>query len=56
MLRVSGVTDGGIQSKALIDMFPTITELAGLPQLCPNGNNHPLTCVEGTSVVKAIPI
>ena len=57
MLRVPGVTDGGKHTKALvelIDIFPTLTELAGLPvpPLCPSDPNTkpPLACVEGTSL------
>ncbi len=56
MLRVPGVTDKGMRTKALvelIDIFPTITELAGVkvPPLCPAGNKQqPLACVEGTSL------
>lgn len=55
ILRVPGVTDQGMRTTALvelIDIFPTITELAGLnvPPMCPEGNNKPLVCVEGTSV------
>ena len=55
ILRVPGVTDGGIRTKALvelIDIFPTLTELAGLPvpPLCPADTKQPLMCVEGTSL------
>ena len=57
MLKVPGVTDGGIRTKALvelIDIFPTLTELAGLPvpPLCPadSSKKQPLVCVEGTSL------
>ena len=55
-LRVPGVTDNGMRSKALvelIDIFPTLTELAGLdtPPVCPVGNKELLACVEGSSVV-----
>ena len=56
MIRVPGVTDQGMRTKALvelIDIFPSVTELAGLevPPVCPVDNKKPLTCVEGTSVV-----
>ena len=56
MIKVPGVTDGGKRTKALvelIDMFPTLTELAGLsvPPLCPADTKQPLVCVEGTSLV-----
>ena len=55
MLRVPGVTDSGMRTKALvelIDIFPTLTELAGLdvPLLCPENNKDMLACVEGSSV------
>ena len=55
IIKVPGVTDGGIRTKALvelIDIFPTLTELAGLPvpPLCPADTKQPLTCVEGTSL------
>ena len=57
ILKVPGVTDVGIRTKALvelIDIFPTLTELAGLPvpPLCPADPNkkQPLVCVEGTSM------
>ncbi len=55
MLRVPGVTDKGMRTSALvelIDIFPTITELAGIkvPPMCPVGNKQPLACVEGTSL------
>ena len=57
IIKVPGVTDGGIRTKALvelIDIFPTLTELAGLPvpPLCPAGHSvkQPLLCVEGTSL------
>ena len=56
MLHVPGVTDKGMRSKALvelIDIFPSLTELAGIkqPPLCPEDNRNLLACVEGTSVV-----
>ena len=56
LLRVPGVTDAGMRSKALvelIDIFPTLTELTGLqvPPMCPPNNKDLLTCVEGNSVV-----
>ncbi len=36
----------------LIDIFPSLTELAGIPvpPMCPENNNNMLACVEGTSV------
>ncbi len=56
ILRVPGVTDSGMRSKALVelvDIFPTVSELAGLdiPPLCPEKNKDLLVCVEGTSFV-----
>ncbi len=55
MLRVPGVTDKGMRTNALVelvDIFPTITELAGVkvPPLCPVGDKQPLACVEGASL------
>ena len=55
MIRVPGVTDQGMRTKALvelIDIFPSVTELAGLevPPQCPEDNKKLLTCVEGSSV------
>ena len=55
MIHVPGVTDKGIRTKALvelIDIFPTITELAGLevPPICPKEDNKLLVCVEGTNL------
>ena len=56
MIQVPGITDQGMRTKALvelIDIFPSITELAGIevPPTCPKENNKLLICVEGTSVV-----
>ena len=56
LLHVPGVTDKGMRSTALvelIDIFPTLTELAGIkqPPVCPENNKDILACVEGTSVV-----
>ena len=55
LLRVPGVTDKGMRTKALvelIDIFPTLTELAGLPvpPLCPVNGKSPLACIEGSSL------
>ena len=59
MIHVPGVTDKGIRTKALvelIDIFPSITELAGLevPPMCPEEDNKLLACVEGVSVTPLI--
>jgi len=55
LLRVPGVTDGGMRTQALvelIDIFPSVAELAGIkvPPPCPEGEHNLLTCVEGSSV------
>ena len=56
LIRVPGVTDSGMHTDALvelIDIFPSVAELAGLPvpPLCPENNAYNLlTCVEGSSV------
>ena len=55
MIRVPGVTDDGSRTDAfveLVDIFPSITELAGIPvpPMCSEGSNKPLACVEGTSI------
>jgi len=56
MIRVPGMTDSGIRTKALVelvDIFPTLTELAGLevPAVCPENYKDMLACTEGTSLV-----
>ena len=56
MIRVPGVTDQGMRTEALvelIDIFPSVTELASLeiPPQFPEDNKNLLTCIEGTSVV-----
>ena len=55
MIRVPGTTDSGMRTDALvelIDIFPSLTELAGLPvpPLCSEKNSSVLACVEGCSV------
>ena len=55
MIRVPGVTDKGMRTQALvelIDIFPSMTELAGVdvPKMCTEDKNDVLTCVEGSSV------
>eukprot|EP00117_Sycon_ciliatum_P027848 scpid89841/ scgid22523/ Iduronate 2-sulfatase; Alpha-L-iduronate sulfate sulfatase; Iduronate 2-sulfatase 42 kDa chain; Iduronate 2-sulfatase 14 kDa chain len=54
LLHVPGVTESGMQSDALvelIDIYPTLTDLAGLPQpeLCPTHSHNISVCVEGIS-------
>ena len=56
MIRVPGVTDSGIRTSALvelIDIFPSLTELAGIdvPPMCNQNSGKSIACVEGTSVV-----
>ena len=59
MIRVPGITDKGIRTKALVELieiFPSITELAGLnvPPMCPEEDNKLLACVEGIGVTPLI--
>ena len=59
LLKVPGVTDSGMRTDALvelIDIFPSLTELAGLPvpPVCPEDNKDLLACVEGSSVVSLL--
>nr|KAG5709283.1 hypothetical protein BaRGS_018035 [Batillaria attramentaria] len=64
MIYVPGVTAGGHHFKFIdaldtnelveaVDLFPTVTELAGLPvpQTCPVNSLHVPVCTEGTSLV-----
>ena len=55
MIRIPGVTNSGMCTDALIeliDIFPSLTKLAGLPvpPLCPEDNKDLLACVEGSSI------
>ena len=55
ILRVPGVTDGGMKTKALvelIDIFPSLTDLAGIdvPPMCTENSHKSIACVEGSSV------
>ena len=55
LIHVPGVTTEGMRTQAfveLIDIFPSVTELAGIepPVMCPEGKHNLLTCVEGSSV------
>ena len=55
MIRVPGVTDSGMKTKALvelIDIFPSLTDLAGLdvPPMCTENSRKSIACVEGSSV------
>ena len=54
MMHIPGTTDKGMRTDALvelIDIFPTLTELAGIkqPPMCPEGKHQLLACVESTS-------
>ena len=56
MIHVPGMTDHGIRTDALaeiIDIFPTLVELAGLPKIpiCPEYSKDIETCIEGVSMV-----
>ena len=54
MIRVPGVTDSGMKTKALvelIDIFPSLTDLAGIdvPPMCTENSPKSIACVEGSS-------
>ena len=56
MIHVPGVTDSGMRTSALvelIDIFPSLTELAGIdvPPMCDQNSGKSIACVEGTSIV-----
>ena len=56
IVKVPGMTEGKGHSDALvelIDLFPSLTELAGLevPMQCPEGEHNLLACHEGNSFV-----
>ena len=56
LIRVPGVTDKGMTTTALvelIDIFPSLTELAGIdvPPMCAKDSPTSIACVEGSSVV-----
>ena len=56
IVKVPGMTEGKGHSDALvelIDLFPSLTELAGLevPMQCPEGEHNILACHEGNSFV-----
>ena len=55
MIRVPGVTDKGMITKSfveLIDIFPSLTDLAGIPTppMCTENSPKSIACVEGSSV------
>ena len=55
ILHVPGVTDDGMKTDALvelIDIFPSLTELAGIdvPPMCTENSAKSIACVEGSSV------
>ena len=63
MIHIPGVTDHGIETRQLVefvDLFPTLVEAAGLPQLprCPKPHSThldpPSTCREGMSLLPLI--
>jgi arylsulfatase A-like enzyme len=61
MIRVPGVTDQGMRTKALVELIDIflsmhVTELAGLevPPQCPEDKKKLLTCVEGSSVASLL--
>lgn len=56
MVRVPGLTDGGVVTERLtefVDLFPTLAEAAGLEPvpLCPKRSDDVKTCTEGVSMV-----
>ena len=59
MIRVPGMTDAGQTTEKLtefVDLFPTLVEAAGLPQLevCPTNSSDVLHCTEGSSLMSLI--
>ena len=55
ILHIPGVTDDGMKTDALvelIDIFPSLTELAGIdvPPMCTENSAKSIACVEGSSV------
>ena len=59
MVRIPGLTDSGIVTEKLtefVDLFPTLVEAAGLPQLklCPEDSSQVELCREGTSLLPLI--
>ena len=59
MVRIPGLTDGGIVSEELtefVDLFPTLVEAAGFPplELCPENSTGVATCREGDSMMPLI--
>lgn len=55
---VTGVTPNSVTARPveMVDLFPTLAELAGLPvpQTCPENSTLVKTCVEGSSLVPLI--
>ena len=56
MVRIPGLTDSGITTEQLtefVDLFPTLVEAAGLPQLplCPEDSSKVELCREGSSFI-----
>ena len=56
MMHIPGVTDGGMETDHLVemvDLFPTLVEAAGFPQLpqCPLNSSSVSLCTEGTSLL-----
>lgn len=59
MIHIPGMTDNGVVSEQLtefVDLFPTITEAAGVPkvQQCPENSANVATCHEGTSLLPLV--
>ena len=59
MVHIPDLTDGGIATEELaefVDLFPTLTEAAGLPELplCPEDSSQINLCREGVSLIQLI--
>ena len=59
MVHIPGLTDSGIATEELaefVDLFPTLTEAAGLPELplCPEDSSQINLCREGVSLIQLI--
>ena len=59
MIHIPGLTDNGVVSEQLtefVDIFPTITEAAGIQKVpqCPENSSNVVTCHEGTSLMPLI--
>ena len=54
MISVEGLTDGGMETRELVeavDLFPTLVDLAGLPSIPTCVTTEEITCSEGRSML-----